>query len=126
MFMEYDRGKMSYRDHCAKFRIYAGYIRKELYKRDYGGMPRILVMTTNDAAEARIGRAVLAVVASTFVPLPVLTTTSARARSPRNPDSLLGQIWRAPEQSVDTSNQRHGNAGATQRDHPAPFQKLIE
>lgn len=99
VFMEYDRGKMSYRDHCAKFRIYAGYIKNQLYKRDYGGMPRILVITTNDGAEARIGRAVLAVKDSTFVRLPVLTTTVARVRSPHNADSLLGRIWQAPNEA---------------------------
>jgi hypothetical protein len=34
-FIKYDRGTMSYHDLCAKFAIYAGYMERELYQRDY-------------------------------------------------------------------------------------------
>ena len=100
-FMEYDRGKMSYRDHRDKFKIYAGYIERELYRRDYGGMPKILVITTNDVAMERIARAVRDVERLRGVDLPVRITTEGRIHDPGNPASLLGAIWRKPARSRD-------------------------
>lgn len=97
VFVEYDRGKMSYRDHRDKFRIYVGYIERRLYERDYQGMPKVLVITTNETAEARIARAVQSVVHGRGVEVPVLITCEGHIHDPHNPDSLLGPIWRTPD-----------------------------
>ena len=95
--MEYDRGKMSFRDHRDKFSIYAGYMERRLYERDYDGIPRVLVVTTNETAEGRLARAVQAVARWRGVEVPVLITCEGLVHDPRNPDSLLGPIWRTPD-----------------------------
>ena len=96
-FLEYDRGTMSARDYGAKLAAYHDYLASGRFARDYQGFPTILVVTTSNAAEERIARAVRAAAVGRGCPLPVLLTCEWRiGADPRNTDGLLGQVWREP------------------------------
>jgi hypothetical protein len=95
-FLEYDRGTMSARDYRAKFATYDAYWASGRFERDYDGFPTILVVTTDNAAEERIARAARAAAVGRAAPLPLLLTCRWRLDDERNPQSLLGPIWREP------------------------------
>ena len=58
--LEYDRGTMSTRDHGQKLAGYQEYLTSRRFAREYWGFPTALVVTTSNAAEGRIARAVRA------------------------------------------------------------------
>ncbi len=96
-FLEYDRATMNARDYRAKFARYYTYRDRSLYKREYTGMPTILVVTQDNAAEERIATAARAVGAGRVPQLPLLLTCQWRvSRDLQNAGSLLGEIWREP------------------------------
>jgi hypothetical protein len=95
-FLEYDRGTMSGRDYRRKFAAYAALLSSGRFADDYDGFPTILVVTTGNSEEERIASAIRAVEVGRVVELPVLLTCRWRIDDPRNPDSLLGPIWREP------------------------------
>ena len=96
-FLEYDRGTMSARDYREKFAAYYAYWASGRFERDYDGFPTILVVTDLPAAEERIARAARAVAVGRPAPLPLLLTCRWRLEDERNPQGLLGPIWREPD-----------------------------
>jgi hypothetical protein len=95
-FLEYDRATMSARDYREKFAAYYAYWMSGRYDRDYEGFPTILVVTTDNAAEERIARAVTAAAVGRGPTLPLLLTCRWRLEDWRNTHGLLGPIWREP------------------------------
>lgn len=95
-FLEYDRGTMSARDYQQKFAAYYAYWASGRYDRDYDGFPTILIVTSDKAAEYRIARAAVAAAVGRGPTLPLLLTCEWRIEDPRNPQGLLGPIWREP------------------------------
>lgn len=93
-FLEYDRGTMSMAKYYAKFAAYYTYMERGLFERDYEGMPTVLVVTTDVAAESRIVRAAREVSVGRETHLPLLVTCEWRLRDSRNTDGLLEPIWR--------------------------------
>jgi Replication-relaxation len=99
-FLEYDRGTMSARDYLQKFAAHFDYLTTGGFNRDYEGFPTILVVTKDRTAEERIARAAGAAAVGRGASLPLLLTCEWRIRSdPRNPEGLLGPIWREPDRS---------------------------
>lgn len=103
-FLEFDRGTMSARDYRKKLATYYAYWSSGRFARDYRGFPTILVVTTDDTAEERIARAARAAASGRGPALPMLLTCQWRVDEPRNPDGLLGTIWREP--SADAHERR--------------------
>ncbi|MCW5848972.1 MAG: replication-relaxation family protein [Anaerolineae bacterium] len=95
-FLEYDRGTMNTRDYRAKFSRYYTYRDRYLFKRQYTGMPTILVVTTDPTVENRIAHAAYTVGVGRKPPLHILLTCEWRIHDPHNPSALLGRIWRKP------------------------------
>ncbi len=100
-FLEYDRGTMNTRDYRAKFSRYYTYRDRYLFKRQYTGMPTILVVTKDNATEERIAETVNAVGVGRLPPLPILLTCEWRiTRDPGNTEGLLGRVWLAPGETL--------------------------
>ena len=117
-FLEFDRGTMSARDYREKFAAYYAYWTSGRFERDYdGGLPTILVVTADTAAEERIARAVGAAAVGRAAPLPLLLTCRWRVEDARNPDGLLGPIWREPH--ADRRGRRPWPLGAPDVDGPS-------
>ena len=95
LFLEYDRGTMTARDHRRKFAAYHHYLAGGRFEREYRGFPTVLVVTAGPGPEARIAAAVRSAGVGWAAPLPVLLTTTGRLEAAR--DGLLGPIWRAPD-----------------------------
>jgi DNA-binding MarR family transcriptional regulator len=96
-FLEYDRGTMNARDYFKKFGAYYRYGTTGRFERDYNSYPTILVVTTDNAAEERIARVARALAVGQHGMLPLLLTCQWRINDRRNPNMLLGRIWRMPE-----------------------------
>jgi hypothetical protein len=95
LFLEYDRGTLRRRDYRAKFAAYHVYLERRLYEREYDGFPTILMVTTRYGTEDRIAQAAREARAGRGSALPLLVTTAWRVlHDPRNPDGLLGPVWR--------------------------------
>jgi Replication-relaxation len=101
-FLEYDRGTMNARDYFKKFDAYYRYGTSGGFERDYNSYPTILVVTTDNAAEERIAQVTRALGVGQHGMLPLLLTCQWRISDRRNPDMLLGLIWRKPETIIDT------------------------
>lgn len=99
-FLEYDRGTMSFRDLRAKFAIYRGYAERELYRRDYGSMPPICVITTTATAEARIARALASADVNGY--LTALITRQELIWAKGNGYGVFGPIWRTRDDERHT------------------------
>jgi hypothetical protein len=92
-FLEYDRGTMGARDYAAKFAAYHAYRESGRFEQDYDGFPTILMVTIDDAAEARISRSACAADLGRD-PLPLLLTSQPRVDDPCNRSGPLAPIWR--------------------------------
>ena len=90
---------MSARDYREKLAAYHAYSASGRYERDYHGFPTILVVTADYAAEERIARAAREAAVGRGPALPLLLTCLWRIEDRRNPDGLLGPIWREPSSS---------------------------
>jgi hypothetical protein len=90
--LEFDRGTMSIKQYYAKFAAYYTYLERGLCKRDYDGMPTVLVVTTESAVEKRIACAVQAVSTGRDIELTVLYTTKWRYHDFGNLTGLLGSV----------------------------------
>jgi hypothetical protein len=99
-FLEYDRGTMRAAGYLEKFAAYDDYLASGRFARDYVGFPSILMIAPNDAVEERIARAARAATVGRPSPLPLLLTTQWRIDDARNPNGLLGRIWRPPTADV--------------------------
>ncbi len=100
-FVELDRGTMNRQDYLRKFAAYHRYHETGRFARDYQGFPTILVVTTTEAAEERIARAVRLAAIGRQATLPLLLTCQWRLDDPGNPEGLLGPIWRTLEAAGD-------------------------
>lgn len=123
-FLEYDRGTMKLRQYYAKFSAYYTYLEQGLFERHYDGMPTVLVVTTDIAAEKRVLRAARVVSVGREIDLPLMVTCEWRVRDSRNSDGLLGSIWGRCER-VQAGSSRglsvpppsQGPHGSTHRSH---------
>lgn len=88
---------MSARDCRAKFAAYYAYWASGRFERDDGSFPTILVVTDVPGAAERIARAVRAATVGWGLALPLLLTCEWRLADPRNPNGLLGPVWREPD-----------------------------
>jgi DNA-binding MarR family transcriptional regulator len=104
-FLEYDRGTMNARDYFKKFGAYYRYGMTGRFQRDYNSYPTILVVTSDNTAEDRIARVARSLAVGQHGILPLLLTCQWRINDGRNPDMLLGRIWRKPETILD--NRQH-------------------
>ena len=96
--LEYDRGTLDAADHRAKFAGYHRYYRNREFEGDFGAPTVLLAVTTDDRAEERFAWAARRA-SREWAQLPLLLTTEWRfARDPANTLSLLGPIWRAPDE----------------------------
>ncbi len=93
-FLEYDRGSEKPGQYLKKFGAHYDMRDTGRLEHDYAGVPLILVVTVGNAAEDRIARAARAASVGRMCPLRILLTTEWRIR--RDPDGVLGQIWRTP------------------------------
>lgn len=100
-FLEYDRGTMNARDYFKKFGAYYRYGVTRRFERDFNSYPTILVVTSGNAAEERIARVARATAVGQPGKLPLLLTCQWRIEDVRNPEGLLGSIWREPDGGLD-------------------------
>ncbi|MFN8472759.1 MAG: replication-relaxation family protein [Anaerolineae bacterium] len=110
-FLEYDRGTMSMAQYYAKFAAYYTYMQRDLFARDYNGMPTILVVTMDLTAERRIARAVSQISEGRDVQLRVWLTCEWRLQNARNADRLIDRIWWARDGNA--SQRRRWPSGAS-------------
>jgi DNA-binding MarR family transcriptional regulator len=93
-FLEYDRGTERPGQHAAKLAAYYRYRASGAYTRDYEGFPTLLVVTTDEAAEARFAHQAHLAQQYGGVPLLLFLTTTARIQA--HPEGGLGPVWRRP------------------------------
>lgn len=99
-FLEYDRGNTNRRDYLRKLTSYYDHLARGRHKADYFTFPTVLYVAIDDATERRIAAA-LEHAGKGRPSLPVLLTTEWRLIDPRNPNGLLGCVWReAREESA--------------------------
>lgn len=91
-FLEYDRATMGRAAHARKFAAYARDHEQGRFARAYGRCPAILIVTTSEAAEARIAPALGALEAGWAAPPDALLTTEALIAGDER--GALGPIWR--------------------------------
>lgn len=93
--LEYDRGTMRRRDYLRKLTGIAAYFEGAHYEAFFGARPTVLVVCEHDAGEERFATVSRAASRQFGVALPMLFTTRWRfERDPRNPDGMLGPVWR--------------------------------
>lgn len=100
-FLKLDRGTMRRHGYLDKFDEYYDYAISCRYERDYNGYPTILFVTVNPWTKDKVAEMARVAAYRYGFSLPILLTRLWRIDDPKNPNGLLGRIWREPNAEFD-------------------------